>query len=111
MAINSLRNDAAIHDAKFAGEYLLYRLAVRDVLLLQDSRPKRLLGVAVQYRHAALHDDGAVVTIFVNEMHSAARDLNSVVERLLLRVQPRERRQQRRMDVQNAMRKSAHEIC
>ena len=59
---------------------------------------------------AACTTIGPGIQVFVHEMHRAAADLHAVLQRLVLRVEPRKGRQQRRMDVQNALRKLAHEM-
>ena len=61
----------------------------------QDAVGQRVLVVGVEHRHGSLHEDGAVVEVLVHKMHGAAGDLHAVVERLVLRFQPREGRQQR----------------
>src|ERR1019366_236489 len=70
-------------------------LAVCDVFLFQDASSQRVLVVAVEHRHHFLHQDGTVIEVRVHEVHRAARDLHTVVEGLLLGLQPGERRQQR----------------
>ena len=59
---------------------------------------------------AACRMIGPASRYFVDEMHRAAGDLHAVLQRLVLRVQTRKSRQQRRVDVQNALRKLAHEM-
>ena len=55
----------------------------------------------------ALHDDRAGVEMFVDEVDGAAGDFHAVRDRLRLRVDAGKRGQQRRMDVQDAVRASA----
>lgn len=50
-----------------------------------------------------------MVEFFVDEVDGASSDLYSVVEGLLLRVQSWKRRQQRRMNIKNALRIGLHE--
>src|SRR5205814_705028 len=52
----------------------------------------------------------SVVDVLVHEMHGAAGNLGAILERLLLRVESRKGRQQRRMDVENAVGKCAYEV-
>ena len=55
----------------------------------------------------ALQDDRPGVDALVDEVDGDAEDLDAVVDRLLDRVETRERRQQRRMDVDHPVRKAA----
>ena len=57
----------------------------------------------------ALEDDRAGVDAAVDEVHGDAEHLDAVVERLLHRAQPGERRQQRRMHVDDAVREGGQE--
>ena len=65
--------------------------------------------VRVEDGNGALQDDGAVVDSFVDEVNGAAGDFRTVVERLLLGVETGEGGQQRRMDVEDALRKGSDE--
>ena len=58
---------------------------------------------------AACSHDRPRVQVLVHEVHRAAGDLHAVLQRLVLRVETRECRQQRRMNIQNALRKLANE--
>ena len=78
-----------------------HRLRVGDVLLPQDARGQRVLGVVVEHRHGALHDDGARVEFLGDQVHGHAAHLAPCVERLALGVEAGKRRQQRRVDVQD----------
>ncbi len=50
-----------------------------------------------------------MVQVLVHEMYGAAAELHAIFERLLLRLKPRKRGQQRRMNVQNLSRELLHE--
>ena len=80
------------------------------MLLRENARGKRVCIVVVEHRNRSLKNDRAVVQLVVDKVHGAARHLHAVVEGLLLRVEAGEGRQQRGMDVENAMRKRGHEL-
>src|SRR5271157_5094498 len=84
-------------------------LGVCDVLLLQNACGQRVLVIRAEHGHGLLQDDGAVVEVGVHEVHRAAGDFHAIVEGLLLRLQSWKRRQQRRMDVEDAVGKLLHE--
>lgn len=71
------------------------------MLLLQNSLGERVFVVFGQHGNRALRDDYAMIEVFIDEMNGAAADLNTVFERLPLRVETWKCRQQRRMNVQN----------
>ena len=84
------------------------------MLLDEDPRRQRLDRVIVEHRHGGLQDDRTVVELGCHQMHGRARDAHAVFERLPLRVESGKRRQQRRMDIQDAVRegleqRSAHQ--
>ena len=81
-------------------------LGVRDVLLRENARGESRGGVRILDRHCALEDDDAVIHALVDEMNRAAGDFGAVAERLLLRVEPREGRKQRGVNVQDAVREA-----
>ena len=66
------------------------RLRVRDVLLLEDTSGEGVLVIIVVRKHRLLHDDGAVIEFFVDEMHRASGHLHAVGERFLLGLEARE---------------------
>jgi hypothetical protein len=80
------------------------------VLLAQDARGKRLGGVVVADRNRGLDDDGSVVEKLVDEVDRASAHLHAVLQSLVLGVETGEGRQQRRMDIQDALGKLAHEV-
>ena len=53
--------------------------------------------------HARLHDDRAGIELAGDEVHGRPGDLHAMPERLLLRIDAGERRQQRRMDVEHGV--------
>ena len=75
------------------------------MLLDEDPRRQRLHGVVVEHRNSGLHHDRSTVQLGCDEMHGRAADPHAVVERLALRVEAGKRRQQRRMNVEHALRK------
>ena len=54
------------------------------MLLFQDASGEGVLVVGVEDRAGFLHDDGAVVELFVDEVDGAARDFHAVGKGLLL---------------------------
>ena len=60
--------------------------------------------VVVPHRDRRLQHDRPAVELAGHEVHGRAADLHAVLERLPLRVDAGERRQQRRMDVQDRVR-------
>ena len=80
------------------------------VLFAQNPRRERLRRVIVLDRHHRLQNNRPGIETLVHEMHRAARKFRAVFERLPLRFESRKRRQQRRMNVQDAVRKRANEI-
>ena len=75
----------------------------------QDAAGEAVGGVAEVNRDFLLKDDRPRVQILVHEMNSGAADAGAVVERLLLRVQAGVSRQQRWVNVEDAVRKSVNE--
>ena len=66
--------------------------------------------ISIQHWHSFLQNDCAVVQMFVNKMHGASRYFNAIFQRLFLRVHAGKCRQQRRMNVDDAIGKSPYEI-
>ena len=67
---------------------------------------ERVDRVVLEHRHRRLQDDRTVVELACHEVHGRAGDADAVLERLPLRVEAGKRRQQRRMDVEDAMRET-----
>src|SRR5207248_10850924 len=75
---------------------------VEAVLLEQNARGQRLFRVVGEDGHGGLQYDRPRVDALVGEVHGGARHLRAVLERLALRVQPGEGREQRGMDGERA---------
>jgi len=73
------------------------------MLFFQDLRRKRFFRVVIEDRNRGLQNDGAGVEIFVDEMDGAAREFDAIFEGLALRFEARERGEQRRVNVQDAV--------
>ena len=95
----------------FSRQHARNRLRIGDVFLLENALCERMGIILLQDWHGFLQDDDTVVQLLVNKVHSAARDLYSIVKCLLLRIEPREGRQQRWMDVKNALGKCLNKFC
>jgi hypothetical protein len=80
------------------------------VLLFEYPRCQCLRSVIVLNLNGALKNDWTGVQIFINKMHRASGNLYTVINRLLLDIQPRERWQETRMDVHNAIRERLNKI-
>src|ERR1700677_947912 len=70
-------------------------LGIGKMFLFENARRQGFRCVVVVDRDGLLQNDDAVIDSLVNEMDRAAGHLCSVIKRLLLRVEPRKRRQQR----------------
>ena len=86
------------------------RLGISDVFLLQHPRCQALGRIVVHDGYSPLHHDRAVVHRLIHKVHRASRYLGAELQRLCLRIQSRKRRQQRRMHIQDAVRKRAHKL-
>src|ERR1700741_2882034 len=102
--------DAAAGDFVVPFQDDFYGFGVDAMFLFQDALGKGVLVVSVEDRDSGLQDDGAGVEIFVDEMDSAAGKFYAVVEGLLLRFEAGERGEKRRMNIEDALRKSGYEI-
>ena len=81
------------------------------MLFLQYPGGKGLRSVLGKHRNRGLRDDGAGIEALFHEMHGTAGILNAVLPSLVLRVEPRECRQQRRVNVQDLPMKFADEMA
>ena len=79
------------------------------MLLDEDPRAQRVGRISVEHRHRPLNDDRSAIELRRHQVHGHAADLDAVLERLALRVDARKRRQQRRVDVQDGVRKRLEE--
>jgi hypothetical protein len=57
-----------------------------------------------------LHDDRPMIELFVDKVHGASGDSDPIGESLTLRVETGKGGQQRRVDVENALREGAHKL-
>lgn len=80
------------------------------MLLLKDSRAQCVSIVRIEDGNHFLQNDDSVVQLLVDEMHRAACDFYSIGKRLLLCVETGKSRQQRRMNVQDTLRKCLYEL-
>ena len=94
----------AAREAIFATEHHPDGFRINAMLLGENACGKRFIGVVVQNRYGYLEDDWTCIQLLIDKVNGAPRDLHPVLERLMLRVKSRESRQQRRMDVHDAIR-------
>ena len=59
--------------------------AVDAALLFQNARGERFHCVVIEHRHGRLNNDGTSVKILIHEVNRASRDLDTVLESLVLR--------------------------
>ena len=63
-------------------------------------------GVAIEPLDRLLQEDRSAIQAFVNKMNGATGDLHPVIERLMLRIDAGEGRQERRMSIDDFPRKT-----
>ena len=80
------------------------------MFFFQNSFGQGRVSIAVFHFDDGLQDDRAGVEIFVDEMDGATGEFYAVFESLPLRFESGERRQQRRMNIQNAIGERGDEI-
>ena len=80
------------------------------MLLLENAVGESVGVVRGQDGDGSLEDDDAVVQLLIDKMDGAAGDLDAVVEGLLLRVEAGEGREQRGVDVEDAVGEGADEV-
>src|SRR5579862_6347880 len=68
-----------------------------------------MLVVGVEHGNGLLHNDGAVIEFLIDKMDRTTGNLHAIGEGLFLRFQSGETRQQRWMNIQNAMRELLYE--
>jgi len=84
-------------------------LRIQAMLLGEDASRQRILRVVRLHRHARLQDyRPGVHRPVVDEVHGRSGNLRPVLQRLALRVETREGRQERRMDVHGASGEGPH---
>jgi len=101
--------DAAAGDFVVPFQDDFYGLGVDSMFLFQDALGKGVLVVGIEDRNGGLQDDGACVEIFVDEMDGAAGEFHAVVERLLLGFEAGEGREERGMNIEDALGKGGYE--
>ena len=62
----------------------LDRIAIRNVLLLQNPGSERVFVICIEYRYGPLHYDRPVIEFFVDEMDCASRDFHPICKGLFL---------------------------
>ena len=87
-----------------------YGLSVDAMFLFQDALGQSVLVVGVKDRDCGLQDDGAGVEIFVDEVDGATGEFDAVIEGLFLRFKAGEGREERGMDIKDALGKGGDEI-
>src|SRR5439155_5330528 len=75
---------------------------VKLMFFNQNARGQTFNCVALVNRHHTLRNDRSAIERLINKMNRAAGFFGALLERLPLRVEARKRRQQTRMNVQNA---------
>src|SRR6266700_2394957 len=101
--MNSVTKHAAAGDFEFSLQNDSNRLGINAMLLLQDFFGEGRLSVVVEHGNGGLQNDRAGIEVFVHEMYGAAGKFHAVFEGLALRFKAGERREQRRMNVQDAV--------
>jgi hypothetical protein len=79
------------------------------VLGLQNPLAEADLVIAGTHRHDGLPQDGSAVDVDVDEVHGGSVHLDARLQRPPVGMQPRERRQQRRVDVDEPTGVAPHE--
>src|SRR5258708_36268333 len=79
------------------------------MFLFQDALGKGVLVVGIEDGDDGLQDDGAGVEIFVDKVDGASGELDAVIEGLLLRFEAGEGRQERRVNIDDALGKGGYE--
>src|SRR5688500_7834595 len=80
------------------------------MLLFEDACRKRFFRIVVKHLNNALSNNWPTIKCFVNEMNGTAGPLNSMFDSLKLSVEPRKRRQQAGMDIQDALAESLQKL-
>src|SRR5262245_35262922 len=76
------------------------------MLFSEDACRQGLHRVAVEHRHGGLKHDWAAIELRRNQMYRGATHTHAVRQRLPLSIQPGEGRQERRVNVEDAVRES-----
>src|SRR5258708_24259019 len=80
------------------------------MLLFENPCRQRLDRILIQHRDGRLDEDWPRVEALVHEMNRASGDLHSMLQCLVLGVEPRESRKQGRMNIQDTLRVLSDEI-
>ncbi len=110
MLTYGVRDHAAIFQPVRSAQHYADRFAVDAVLFFQNSGRERFYCIVIEHRHGGLNNDRPGIKILIHEVDRTAGNLDTVLERLVLRIESLECRQQRWMNVQYAIRKSPHEV-
>ena len=86
------------------------RQRIQSMLDIENTGSERLGGIVVAHRHRCLRDDRAGVGLRNDEVNRRTLDLHSRLERLAVRIETWERRQERRVDVEHATLPMQHEV-
>jgi len=86
------------------------RLRISDMLFHKNPLRQRVRVIRIQNRNSALQHHHPMVQVLVHKMHRASGNLHPVIESLRLRIKPRKRRQQRRMNIQDPVRERRHKL-
>src|SRR6267378_1317709 len=79
------------------------RFGIQSVLFFQYALGKRLFVIFVEHRNDSLRDDWPAIECLINKGHRATAEFDAMFQSLLLRIKTRERRQQARMNIQDAI--------
>src|SRR2546427_1306186 len=97
------RYDAAADDLEFSFQDNLNGFGIDTMLLFENFFGEGCFRIFVEDGDSGLQNDRAGVEIFVDEMHGAAGEFDAIFEGLALRFEAGEGREQRRVDVQDAV--------
>ena len=75
------------------------------MFFFEDAVGERVSGIGIEDRDGSLQDDRAAVQLLIHEVDRAAGNLDAMRPRLILGIETRKGGQQRRMDVENAIRR------
>jgi hypothetical protein len=95
--------NTAAFDFEFSFQHNSYGFGIDAVFFFQDFFRERRFRIRVLYWNYSLQHDGASVEIFVDKVYGATGEFYSVFEGLALGFETGERREQRRVNVQDAI--------
>src|SRR5882724_4677900 len=78
------------------------------MFLFKNASCECVMGIVVFYRYNSLKNDNTVVNSLVNEVDGAAGELSPVIKRLALSIEAGKRWQQRRVNIEDAIREGLH---